>query len=479
MYKITKDLISKLKYNNIIFCHWKSNLLLKEALAGHDDLDLLIEKKHINKFESTIFDLGFKRATNINLEIQSVHHFYGYDSISGELLHLHVYYQIKTGPSWTKSLRFDFENHILNNLVIHESGMPIPEKHIELVIFVIRIMMKYTKVNEIILVSKESKRTIKELAYLQKGLDIEKLDLFLKLYFPIISKEFFFRCIEVIKEDGFLKKIICARQIKNKVSQYLYQSIVVNLFNNTNQLFYRVFNKYFYKEKKSLFSGGSLIVIAGLDATGKSTITSDLNKWLGKNFSVIESHFGKPPSTLLTFPINFLIKIIRTRTSLNNDLRSSVKSQNKKQSLIFMLRQLALAYDRFQLSKFLWSKSSKGNIILCDRYKSENFGVMDSKRLMLNNHIGLRKKIILKENSLYDSIKTPDILIYLTVPVDVAVERNNLRIKKGKETTSFLKQRHLENQNLKYKAKNYFNINTDQDYNIVINQIKTLIWDNL
>ena len=102
-----------------------------------------MKKKHINKFESTIFDLGFKRATNINLEIQSVHHFYGHDSISGALLHLHVYYQIKTGPSWTKSLRFDFENHILNNLVIHESGMPIPEKHIELVIFVIRIMMKY------------------------------------------------------------------------------------------------------------------------------------------------------------------------------------------------------------------------------------------------------------------------------------------------------------------------------------------------
>ncbi len=139
MYKLSKELIKSLQENNIQYCHWKSNLLLNEALRGYDDLDLLVKKNDISSFESILNKLGFKRASNLNIEIQSVHHFYGFDTETSEILHLHVYYQIKTGPSWTKSLRFDFENYILNNCTEHESGMLVPKKHIEIVIFVVRL----------------------------------------------------------------------------------------------------------------------------------------------------------------------------------------------------------------------------------------------------------------------------------------------------------------------------------------------------
>ena len=166
MYKISKILINKLEKYSINYCHWKSNLLLNEALGGYDDLDLLVEKKDIYKFERVISQLGFKEASNPSIGLNAIKHFYGLDAETGNILHLHVYYQLKTGPSWIKSYRFDFEEYFLDNTLHHESGMKVPYKHIELVIFVFRIMLKYSKINEFILISKEEARTKKELEYL-------------------------------------------------------------------------------------------------------------------------------------------------------------------------------------------------------------------------------------------------------------------------------------------------------------------------
>ena len=65
MYKLSTDLIKTLSSNKISYCHWKSNLLLiAEALAGYDDLDLLVRKRDILKyFESMMLNqLGFKES---------------------------------------------------------------------------------------------------------------------------------------------------------------------------------------------------------------------------------------------------------------------------------------------------------------------------------------------------------------------------------------------------------------------------------
>ncbi len=84
------------------------------ALDGYDDLDLLVAREDIYRFERLIADLGFKEASNRHISFSGVKHFYGYDEESGEILHLHIYYQIKTGASWTKSVHFGFESYVLD-----------------------------------------------------------------------------------------------------------------------------------------------------------------------------------------------------------------------------------------------------------------------------------------------------------------------------------------------------------------------------
>ena len=478
MYKLSKELIDTLVQEKIKYCHWKSNLLLNEALEGYDDLDLLVDKKDMYSFEIAILSIGFKEGSNKNINFSGIKHFYGYDKGSGNILHLHVYYQIKTGPSWTKSMRFDFEEYFLDNLTIHESGMPVPVKHIEFTMFIFRIMLKYSKINEFILVNKENKRTLKEIEYLSVDMDENKLEEFLALYFDNITKKELFEYVSIIQKGSTLTKYINGKSLKKKLSGYHYIVAFQENINNITQFSYRVINKLFLKQKKKFHTAGMFIVVAGLDATGKTTITTELKKWIGKNITTTMVHFGKPSSTLLTYPFNLLIRLVR-KNSDNSSLKSSIKTDDKPKSLLYVIRQVILAKDRYSLAKKCWNKVSNGEIVICDRYKSEDFGVMDSKRLNPELYSGIKLKLAQLENNFYNKMPIPDILFYLNVPVEVAVIRNKERIKEGKESEEFIRIRHEQNQGLKYKAKNNYLIDTNKEYKEVIEDIKTKIWDVL
>ena len=475
MYKLSKDLIDRLNQEKIKYCHWKSNLLLNDALDGYDDLDLLIGRDDISKFEMTISNLGFKEASNQNISFSGIKHFYGYDSTSGEILHLHIYYQIKTGASWTKSIHFNFEDYILDNLIIHESGIPIPRRYIEFVFFILRVMLKCSKLNELILVNREHGRTLDEIIYLQNGSDRNKVREFLYNYFPNIDENEFYGYIDTIKNGSNFKKYLVGKKVKRKLKRYDYLGFCEESYLNIKQFIYRSLNRVIFKRKKRLHSAGTIIVIAGLDATGKTTVTADLKKWLGKHFTTHVIHFGKPKSTLITYPFNLLIKLFKKEVSNGSNLKSSIGKKGTK-SFIYIFRQIILAYDRYNLIQKYWRVSSVGDIVILDRYKSEDYGVMDSHRLNPIDYSGLKLKLVKIENALYNKMPKPDILFYLTVPIDIAVQRNRDRIKEGKESETFIRIRHKQNSNLKYEAHHKYIINTNQSYKSEIKEIKSKIW---
>ncbi|PNX52937.1 MAG: hypothetical protein BV458_07025 [Thermoplasmata archaeon M9B2D] len=475
MYKLSKQLIEVLEREGIHYCHWKSNLLLNEALGGYDDLDLLVARDDVSRFEITIMGLGFKEGSNPNISFSSIKHFYGFDEESGNILHLHVYYQIKTGASWTKSMRFDLEEQLLNNTLRHESGMLVPEKHIEFTLFVIRVMMKYSKVNEYVLVEQENRRTPREIEYLLDGIKGTKLRSFLELHFPEISEETLYGYADIIKNGSFFRRYTAANLLKYRLRRFRTQDMLKEGLLNIGQLVYRVLNRLFFKQKKRLHSAGTLIVVAGLDATGKTTITAELERWLGKNLTVSMVHFGKPPSALLTLPVNAAIRFMRKKSS-DRALRSSIKNKESAGSFLYIIRQVVLAYDRQALMKKVWKKTSGGEVVLCDRYKSEDFGVMDSKRLNPERYSGVKKRLAMLENALYDKLPVPDLLFYLTVPVEIAVMRNEERIKEGKESEAFIRIRHEENRDLSYRAKRLYSVDTAREYECVIQDVKSNIW---
>ena len=83
MYAIAEQLIGALDARAIRYCHWKSNINLERALAGHDDLDLLIGPVDEESAFAALAELGFVEASGRGAvhTYTVIHHpkFPGYD----------------------------------------------------------------------------------------------------------------------------------------------------------------------------------------------------------------------------------------------------------------------------------------------------------------------------------------------------------------------------------------------------------------
>jgi thymidylate kinase len=475
-WELSSSLINSLNVNSIEYCHWKSNINVEKAMSGFDDLDLLISRNHFNRCQIILSELGFKEALNSIQNIHSVRHYYGFDQLTGEILHVHLYVSIITGPSWTKGYTFSIEQEYLSSSTLDDNlKIRLPQKEYELALFLIRICLKYTSLLEAPLVMFSRKSIMTEIKYLSEG---SSIDLTSEIFNRLIGSNNNLLFSSIINANTNLYKIIVtAFRVRFRLKRWRTLSKFKQINNSILQLSYRFINKMLLKKKKKFANGGLLISFVGLDASGKSSMLNEAGSWLSKSFNVKKIHLGRPRSSIITLLPNLLIKL--NKKLKGNKRISNSYDNKKKQSLIFVVRQLVLAYDRYKLVLKARNLSRKGYVVLIDRYKSENIGIMDSHKLDPNNFNSFKKYLAMIENNLYCKMGMPSLILHLKVPIDVAIKRNNDRIKLDKESTAELKLRYGINKNLVYKANNYHVVDSNKDYNKVLTKIKVLIWKSI
>jgi thymidylate kinase len=248
-----------------------------------------------------------------------------------------------------------------------------------------------------------------------------------------------------------------------------------------------------------LSSGGSVIAFIGPEATGKTTLVSEIEAWLGKSFAVGTVHVGKPPSTWVTKPINLLLPLMRIlvpqlRTSR---IEAHVQTIDKKQpsvkesglsAMAYSIRSVLLAWDRQKLLEKVKYSRSNGELIICDRYPSEEVRVMDSRRLLkktdqaggFRGFQSLYNTLARVEEHLYRQMPPPDIVLRLSVSIETAKERNRKRIKPGKESDHYLESRHRSIGHWRRAGTKYiFDIDTENSFEETIMRVKRAIWETL
>jgi thymidylate kinase len=248
------------------------------------------------------------------------------------------------------------------------------------------------------------------------------------------------------------------------------------------------------KGSKIFLSGGTIIAIVGADATGKSTLVSETSRWLRRNFVVNTIHAGKPPSTLLTVPINLLLAVHRrlkrrsrpiTEPEKDSSSRGDIAQAEGKnpKSLIYAIRSICLAWDRFTLLKRARQAAANGEIVVCDRYPTNATGMMDSPRLLEDPTqkgfvISIYNWLARRERALYRQIPPPDIVLRLRVSLETAKKRNAAREILDDEI--YLQNRHQQ-------AKEWFmpgnrciqDIDTDLPLAETLLAVKQAIWPSL
>lgn len=438
-----RTLIDEFNRGGISYCHWKSNIDLSKTIGGELDIDLLISIRSLSRATHILMQLGFKAATpRWGTNPSGVFHYYGYDPDLEDLVHLHLFTQVLTGESFLKSHLFPFEEMMLKNTDQTE-GVRIASKEAELVLFVLRMYIKYGSLLDSIRLLKSEKKVREEAEWLNAGSDRQAAIALLEEYCPVIDEKTFMECLNaLLYKASFAQKWILSLKIRRRLRIYRKYSFL-NSLGGHFQLLAGMLQKKIRKQKgsKILLTGGAIISIVGADATGKSTLVSETSRWLRKNFVLMTIHSGKPPSTLLTIPVNMLLGLYRRLKGRSNSFRNRVKPSDSNSeaeemkgfnSLIYALRAVSLAWDRRALLLRARRVVANGEIIVSDRYPTRIIGMMDSPRLKKNTSRrgfvpSIYNWLARVEQTLYRQIPPPDIVLRLSVSLETAKKRNAAR----------------------------------------------------
>ena len=486
-----RELVETLNSKGLKYCHWKSNLSLTQALSGKTDVDLLIDRMDADSFRILMGQLCFRPAIAKEVSsFPSVEHYFALDEESGDLVHVHAYFRVITGESLVKNYRLPIEAMLLENTREMES-IRLPTKSAELVIFTLRMMLKHTSLTELLMLARDWKQVKHEILWLLDGGSVNEAINLINQWLPSVDTELFSECVQAIKSPAsLLRRVSLGLRLRSSLRIYARHSPLVAWLSGIRKFLIMGIRRLIQSERGvSPQSGGAVIAIVGPEATGKSTLLAELRNWLGEHFAVNQIHAGKPKSTLLTFIPNLLVPALRfflptyrsSRIETQHASEEEVQNSQKVYPIISAIRSVLLAYDRRALLTRAFARSSNGSIVLCDRYPSLSPGSPDGPQLsqfpILKDQYPIQYRLSRIEKQIYEEIPPPDLVVLLTVPIEVAILRNRNR---GKvEPEDFVRLRHGQSSSLEFEKSQVYKINTDQPLDKTILDVKRAIWNVL
>jgi thymidylate kinase len=490
------NLVYALNREDLRYCQWKSNFSINESLSGKTDLDLLIDRRSLSGILIILLSLGFKPARGkLGLEPDGIFHFYGMDASTGQLIHVHLFSGVLTGESFVKTHLLPFENMLLEN-TSRIGEMKVASPAAELVVFVVRTFIKYGSLLDVLMLTGKSEVLRDELTWLQNESELSESLVLLKKYCPVIDEALFLKCLNTLKENTFMPgRVLLAQTVRQHLKIYTKYHLPGLVLAYSQFLWGKARDLLEHRRnKKILKTGGVVIAIVGAEATGKSTLVSEIGNWLLPIFSTRTVHAGKPPSTWMTAPLNALLPFLRRRLpqmrTTRQDRKTSLQIENNSDTvtkgwsgLIYAVRSVSLAWDRRKLLVRARHYAANGDIVICDRYPSENIGTMDSPRLLENKDLtGLKgffyNGLARLERRFYKEIPPPDLVLKLKVSLKTAIERNHNRIKAEKETDEYLEKRHRQCLDWSLVGTKYiYEIDTEQPLENTILTVERKIWE--
>jgi len=315
---------------------------------------------------------------------------------------------------------------------------------------------------------------------------LEEAMVLLRIWLPQVDAQLFRQAFEALRRPASLwRRIVVGYRVRGRLRSFARRSEIQARWVGINRFAALVKYRLAGSSKKlTPAAGGALIAFVGSEATGKSTLLSEIWGWLGRHYTVRQVHAGKPPSTLLTLVPHTFLPVIRRVFPEHRPTRvqaQQVSTLERKTSMLFAVRSVMLAYERkVQLTRaFAWSE--EGTIVLSDRYPSLKGGAPDSPQLthlpMPSGRISLRRWLTGLEARLYREIPNPDLVIYLTAPLEVTLARNETRNKT--ETEEYVRWRHSLSSNPVFDGTPVHPLVTDQPLEDSVQEVKEAIWNAL
>lgn len=477
-------LFAALERQGIRYCHWKSNIRIHKMLAGHDDIDLLVHPSDSHAFQRIINECGFKpTVSRMGVGHPGVFHALAWDQDSGRLFDLHAYHQLVSGDSLVKSFRFPVEDEFLAR-TSSLMGVRIPDPSAELVLYLLRILLKHNSLIEVRKVNSHFSDCRDELSWLLQRSDVDEAATLCKNWFPSLEIPVQ-QMIDCVATGSIAKRIVMGTRVAWALKN---QRRIGHVAAGFSRLL-RFGNKYSSRLRRrrnlTLQTGGAWIALVGPKGTGKSTLTKLLAKRLGTKLDVKQIHFGKPPATWPTFLPRMLVATagkVLPKEQHDEDEKPEGE-MDRPFSTLFIIRKLLLAIDRQRLLTRSMRTMSSGTILISDRCHVTNATGMDSSAFddlaISRASSSFKRQLMQRERAIYQFLPHPRLVLKLSVPLETAIKRDLERSKPGGPNPTAVQRRWDRESGSEFAKSTVYPINTDAEVEETFRTVADRVWQSI
>ena len=480
MIALVEILFSKWNNNKIVYCHWKGNNHLEDAMTEKSDFDILISDKTFERGCELMEEIGLVHVqTQYGARFPGIQDWLGLDNSTGTMIHVHLHQKMIAGHSGIMEYILPWnELAFAGRQKDSETGIYLINPNLEMILLYTRLGIEQStkKMKKVKGGWELKEKTKNEIAYLKEHSSQSQIELYAKTLYPDAYKEL----MEFISLDNmngqdithlfcFMKKT-CKKWMRYSSLKVLWLSIYKTIEHRVRRKIYEGKQRGFYK--KGLGTGkGLTIAFIGQDGAGKTTVTQQLLKWLSWKLDVRyvylgsgDNYFSWKKSLIHRMSGKGPLRYIRAFLSLTDILDVSKKAyRNIKKAEKYAGRGGLVVYDRFPQMDYPG---------ICDGPKIR----VRLKKLFGNNAFSKLFLPLAKTEEKYIKKITahhPNVVIKLVLPPEESIRR------KPQERLESVTRKHEIVKSLKFEHSDVYTLDATMPFEEEIVLIKNIIWQHI
>lgn len=377
------EVFNEFHQQQVDYCYWKSSRRLHAVLAGEGDVDLLLARNDQHRAQAILIELEFKLFPSVgDRDHPATLTFLGYDERGGQLIHVHLHFQLIVGERLLKNYRISWEEVLLARAILLPTlPIRILEPTSEALLLVVRACLELRRLDPMTL--RIWQATTRKFA-LDRAELVARVDrtALRDLAVNLLSED-----LAALVSDAFYsdQPLETQRRLRRRMRKHCaayrsYNTVEVRARSAGRALLWvaGALNKRVLHAprpwNRRAPGGGCMVAIVGVDGSGKSTSVTTMRAWLGSKMDVVPMYFGtgdgKPSLFLRPFKLMMplMMRVLRRKPKCASHGKSSGGAPGLLYSLLLMVWAVAVAVDKRKKLIAARRGINRGLVVITDRY---------------------------------------------------------------------------------------------------------------